>query len=1022
MALDVSYSDNLFISVTNQCGSISIYDLSVDGDERLAKKFKLGNEIVIDQIIFCETGDYLACVGHKNGILSVYTIFEWRTSDEPLVLELGINVHSGDQDRREKLNCIDCCQRTGNLSVSCGDVVLIYKFLGNDDSNRNEDTTSFSSSPETIRNDATITDGIDESFVKQHFKHIISIKLTIWALKIRLLENYLSITAVDHVQVLKLEILTLQIQSDGLDAECQAPPMGQASGSGSDPTNFNGAQSEATSTSTTIATSCSMASDSNSTRTNFSSLNNNIGEQLNNSDISIITVNQRHQFGSESDINGNSNQSADDCITWNLNTKKLVKLPTLMHNTSTNLSSYHICHPLELLGPASESIACRVSASIYSSDYCQNQLEAVVMLCKQFDFDRDPVKSTHLQAIYLSSMDDYRRLNKVALVSDDGCGCAHACASGGETLLKSKDYDLLTTVDCFISTLKNCFIYSLHGKKVVRTQTITHPDMCLDLRPDLLNVYLLTPLGLQICSSGVCDSTFHYDWSSSSDLNLSFIATDRMRVITTSRYVIMVACSVNGKCLVDYMEKPSLFALYDSILHVVNRCDSISIRSNLLTYLHATAQLNLSTSFKQSANPETIELLKSVTILLCKQLTQKKQTNIITNTKVDKAIKHLLNISMCDLAELMKRHLATRSQPLAVLRTDDSKFRHDNLSDFESSGDECRARPERQSPARGRRPLSCNLRQDGDDDDDDEPLDTDYELIKIYLKHAKNSQSFLDYLISNSNDESICARIIRYMFEHNPRLLIKCAQKYSLSASKMDELKESTCMVELVEKLKQLAEFDSTGINRATVLFTLASLYNDMNQKQKCLYTLNQIKPFNHLAITMCSNYELSHSMASLVHEKYPDVFELFLVQLEKRDPLAASEFRMRYVGIGSTVQSKGRAGEGLLPGWRKESAQVASDFSKLKENNVNLSGESNLGNSGEEGEEEEDDEIYETKLKLVAEIPTIELVDLLAPGEEPTSQRATDGQKSSTRALIEASINILESQFILARLRENSH
>lgn len=1167
LAVDVAYEDNLFVSVVDQCESIVVYDLLAPSKaDNLIKKFTLGKGIVVDQIVYCRTGDYLACVGHKNGLLSIYTIFNWRAKDEELmILELSVNVESEDEDRRNKLNSIDCCQKTGNLAVSCGDIILIYKYIGdihedgceNDDGgddeeeddleeqhkiegrmingtgkskrldDLNDDICSSHSKAETVKEKYKPSNDTGDNFeIKQHFKHIISIKLTIWALKICLLENYLSITAVDHVQVLKLELLTLQIQSEGLDGDGlfrDGPPM-QTNDSGSDPTNFNGIQSETTSTtvttvSTNIATtSCSLISDSNSTTTNFSSFNNTTGEQLNNSDMSIITMNQQDMMAAaelDKELNCDSNQSADDCMTWNLNTKKLVKLPTLMHNTSTNLSSYHICHPLELLGPASESIACRVKASIYTQDYCQNQLEAVVMLCKQFDFDRDPVKTTYLQAVYLSNFEDQKRLKKSALNinHDHDCICDQASGSGKETtLLKSSEFELLASVTCFVSTMTNCFVYSLQGKKVIKSQTITHPDLCLDLRPDLLNIYLLTPLGLQICSTGICDSTFRYDWSSSSDLNLSFIASDRSRVLTSEKYLITISCSLNGQCIVEYLAKPSLISLFNRIVHTVERCNSISIRSNMLTYLHATAQLALLTqsgrrkstrsnsdsSEEQSSaalnlmnGEETTNILRIVTVMLCKQLMQKKQTNVITNSKIDKAIKHLLDISMCDLNELMKRHLSCNKIILKRVESVGSDL--DELNSAYQSD-------ELTIESLERKILDLNLFPSTTLGDDDKPLDTDYELIKIYLKHAKYNQSLLDYLVSNCSNETVTKKIIGYMFDHNPRLLIKCAQRYPLNneANNGDNLDErgNSCVILLVNKLKQLAEFDSTGINRATVLFTLAILYNSLGEKQKCLATLEQIKPQNHLAITMCSNYELSHSIGSLVNEYYPDVFNLFLIQLTKRDKFAAREFGE--IQTNSNVVSNSNNNGGIksnnncknllyhnlqdVSNLRSSSdllATAATSFRPiLATNNTQLSvlneddetqhswsdgstsrsrnqidGNSNRfsgyfkghnggqdhdhnyepdnNDNGSDGDDES--ELFESKLKLISEIPTLELVDLLSSPIAITT--TTDNyntihqvagnskeKEQANKAYLEASINLLESQFILARLRENSY
>lgn len=560
IAIDVGYSDNLFVSITDQCSAISVYELSVDSGNIIAK-FSLGDGIVMDQILYCQKGDYIACVGHNNGQMLVHIVTNWRHkfdadfSDVDTREDIPVDVEKpliARLDYKDDLNSIDCCQWTGNLAMCCGTTIYVYKYL------------------------------------EGRFEHVITIKPSLYAISVDLLENYISITASDHVQVLKLEMPDIEEEID---------------------------------------------------------------------------------------------HSNDECIYWNLNTKNLVKLPTLMHNTSTSLSSFHVCHSLELLGPTAESIACRVTASIYSSGFCQNQIEAVVMLCKQFDYDRDPARFTSLQAVYLSSKEDLKRLNK------ETAGIGRSTNDASSTLLKSDQYDLLASVTCFVSTLTNCFVYALHGNKVARLQTITHPDLCLDLRADLLNVYSLTSLGLQIYSTGTCDSAFRYDWSSTADLNLSFAATDRLRVLASSRFIILIACLVNGQCLVEFMEKPNLVALFNRIVHTVSHCDSISIRSNMLTYLHATAQLALigqplpavaftlqpngpsessrssstsSLAASSSSNDEDsltlLAILKKATIMLCRQLLQKKQTNVITNSKIDENIKHLLDISMCDLMELMQQH------------------------------------------------------------------------------------------------------------------------------------------------------------------------------------------------------------------------------------------------------------------------------------------------------------------------------------------------------------------------------
>ena len=1148
MSVDVAYDDNLVICVLDNCQSIVVYDLEArHPDEYLIRKFQLGQDVVIDQIVYCKKGDYIACVGHSsNGSVSLYTVFDWRNDErKPRVEQLNdLLLPKQPEKPNLALNCIDACQRTGNLVVSFGDVVHIYNYqeLATDTNNvgwsdkeesqrpttsdgyhldaesapddRSAFTDSLFSQAETVRNNPNCSStedltndlaelgndaGASGDWINTiHFSHLITLELSIWALKVSLVENYLSIMAVDHVQVFKLELLTLQLQAAdttdcaelGLSMTNQSSafldPNGLCRGSRND-SKFGPGLSDVASACGDAATSesSSMVSDNSiSTATNFSAYQSDAHQSetsderpratdqslLDNSDLSIITMSNNHLLDQTAGAASLFSLSRDDCLTWNLNTKKLVKLPTLMHNTSNSWSSFHICHPLELLGPASESIACRVIARIYSQHYSQNQLEPVVMLCKQFDFDRDPVKSARLEAIYLaSSTSGLAGSNEEArLVRETGSCC---------NPLKSADYESLATINCFVSTLSSCFVYALQGKKVQRLQIITHPDLCLDLRPDLLNVYILTPLGLQICSTGVCDSQFRYDWSSSADLNLSFVAhVNRTRCLTTRKHALFIvstaqeapsAGSSTAKqersepksndqqaqvCQIEALQKPNLLQLSQRIVHTVQRCQSVSVRSNLLSFLHATAQLHLMDLIKQANdssslpghNPEilgerqrkTVELVREIAVLLCKQLIQKKQTNVITNCRIDRAIKNLLDASHCDLGELMRRHLGSSSASnerkakenqlgYELANQDDlsrgtikfaslasglneSQTQLANLSAESTNGDE----EEKGQTGVEARTRNRSKRAEGQLrlGDDEGPQNLDFELIRICLKHSKFNQGVLSYIRSRAvaGDQAACERVLAYLYDYNPRLLIKCAQRFfelSPEGSDGDEKEKeeetasasrakATCLGLLIKRLKQLAEFDSTGINRATVLFTLAILYNVQEDRAACLAALGQIKPHNHLAITMCSNFEaISNSMAITVQENFPEVYGLFLTQLARRNQAAGCRFS----------QLNRPSGDGAMA-------------------NPSSGVESGVGREKDDSEASEDDEEQlEKRLRLVADIPALELADLLSSTlDSAGSPSADDEDREAIRAYLKASINLLESRFILARLCEN--
>jgi len=1124
MSIDVAYDDNLVICAINDCQSIVVYDLDASSPgEQIINKFKLGENIVVAQIVYSKRGDCIICVGHSNGSLSIYAAFHWRGGGRKISIEVLAESydHLGPskviEEGTPRLNCIDVCQRTGNLAVSYGDLIQIYEYRPPENDNLVDVHRAFSevegdhetatgvsgftdslfSQDETVRDNISsstedLTNDLAELNIEtsqicdgtKHFMHLITIKLSIWASSLSLVENYLSIMAVDHVQVLKLELLTVQLEGEATDpAEAEGPPSNTNAQTHSGLADIrqgvelqlspnsvsrvikksnSGILSDMISNcaETTTTSSSTTSENSTSTRTNFSTFtfgtqlsdpNKEPGQQqgsnlLDNSGMSIITMNNNQSLSGPEEIIKEQKSwftsiSQYDCITWNLNTKKLVKLPTLMHNTSNSLSSYHVCHPQELLGPASESIACRVSATLYSKEFSRNQLEPVVMLCKQFDFDRDPVKSAHLQGLYLAS-------NQVKVEIDhkarDGSSKGHSLVrdadANQDTInfakldqklldsnscsnpLKSQHYEQLASINCFVATLTNCFIYTLHGKRVQRIQTIMHPDLCLDMRTDLLNAYILTPVGLQICSTGLCDSIFHYEWSSAADLNLNFIADcNKLRCLTTKGYAVFLASSgepsqpagqsksdktkgstQDQPCQIEYMPKPQLDVLTRRIVHTINRCQSITIRSNLLTYLHANALIDLTsvpTDLDDKDAPlrdhgDKVRLLKDITVMLCKQLIQKKQTNVITNSRIDREIKHHLDSSQCDLGELMRRSFDAEElseQKMALKRsmklaaTEGVKF--DDLRGFSidfSSDDGS----QNSTNDAGDDTSSHKSSETGKDED---ALDVDFELVRIYLKLSKFNAGILSFIRSTADDESAFKRTVSFMFDQNPRLLIKCAQRF-IETRTMDgplPKEQSLCLAILIDKLKQLAEQDSTGVNRATVNFTLAILYNARGEKDLCQATLSSIKPQNHLAITMCSNQEaISPSLARLINANYPEVYRSFLRQLRRRDEDVSVEFLR--VAQETTSTEKGEK--------------------------ISLVAKCDTDCIGDQSEDEEDQ--LEQKIKLVSEIPPLELADIL-------TSVANDGLSKehslAIEGLMKASINLLESQFILTRLCENT-
>lgn len=641
MALDVAYRDDLLIVLTDSCRSITIFDLNASsrvdeeqkGEALIVGKFTLPEYVDVERVVHSETGDYLACMGQLDGLLTVHTIFNWRCDgsapdQEQLSLEITIDLDE-DQTKSERINWIDCCQRSGNLAVSCGDSVLIYTYL-----NACESTHESSLSAAAGRG--------------RHFNLSVSFKLNMWALQVCLVENLLGLTAFDHVQVLRLELKPSRSSSNASDSTYQ---LIGSEPSSSDASSFDMIQ--------------------NRTATSVSDNNNQQAEDL---ELTLAANNASA-----------SAASADEPQSWaellasspSSDSQKPRAAATLMHDTSSNLSSYHICHPLELLGPSKESNACRVRGALANSqERHRNQLEITIMLCRQFDLDQDPVKSSQMQAVYLSGELDACSSIRCDLNANVMPDSTENNIEAQAPFLKSQHHQRLASVTCFVSTLASCFVYSLLGDKVTRTQMITFPGLCLDLRPDLLNVFLLSPFGLQVCSNGTCDRLFHYDQSSSAELNLSFVATtDRVRMTSTSRYIVLVSCALNDQCQLEFFEKPSLSSLYTRISATFSCCHSAAVRLKLLTYLHASAKLALLTKGQKDCDTE-LDILKASTALLSQQVAEKQRSNELV--QVDDLLDRKLRALIAELisgdqqgqsaAEASKGAPSVRDQIEAALR------------------------------------------------------------------------------------------------------------------------------------------------------------------------------------------------------------------------------------------------------------------------------------------------------------------------------------------------------------------
>lgn len=153
----------------------------------------------------------------------------------------------------------------------------------------------------------------------------------------------------------------------------------------------------------------------------------------------------------------------------------------------------------------------------------------------------------------------------------------------------------------------------------------------------------------------------------------------------------------------------------------------------------------------------------------------------------------------------------------------------------------------------------------------------------------------------------------------------------------------------------------------------------------------------------MCSNHELAQSIVGVVNQHYPDVFELFLSQLAKRHPEAARDLARAHRHAGTSASA--HTPDGQLSQLGQQPANTGVAHHEL-----------------DAADEDDEKGLFERKLKLVAEIPPLELADLLADDELAGEPEPHDDDGPALRAYLNTSINLLESQFILARLCDNSH
>lgn len=1008
ISLNVDYESNRVFTTTDNCRSITELDLNTEnnkGNSPTVAKHTTLPGIVIDDIVFCRAGNYLAYTGHKANNAtrsSVYIVSNWNKAngqEQEDLIELDVNEqhqqNNYETNNKLVLNSIDCCQMTGNLALNCGTIVRIYEYYkhSNNQSSPEQEQTTLDFS------DHTMTTGSSHQSNRQHasgriFKHLLDVKLTINCVEMKFLENILALSTSDHVQILKLELLTLQIQQpatyDSVVLNSTLLDHQNCSGCSTIthpdrpttpfidfPFASPGFSSSTTTTRRTTTTTASSQSNSSSIMSDYSLMtdDNSPTKQC------IDKVQGAYDTFNSANCEATTSKDDGDFITWDLNTNKVIKLPTLMHNTSPYLSSYCVCHPMELLGPASESIACRVSGEIYSPGYNGNQLELVVLLCRQFDDEH--VKCIYLQTMYLASTTnqlcccdrkqdmhvsaisteytslvggEYHEMSRTDINGKDyhnetsfDVANPYPPAVGGNSFLKSSCHRDIATMSCFVSTLTNCYIYNLHGKTVTHCHTITYPDSCLDVRPDLLNVFILTSIGLQTCSNDVCDTFFKYDWSSTKDLNLDFMATtNRVRVLSTRDYVVLVSCynadsSLSRECEISYFKKPSLLELYNNVRHIVARCNSLSVCSNLLTYAHAMVLLGIhrmqtrdcvdnsvvdrpdhdddNRESSKNYSADLSKLLRQCALELSMQLLKKRQTNSLTNIRINKTIKHIFNISSCDLGYLIEQlELSDHNND----RTASYLAGFDDRSDDITNSWQSDKATNEQRLLDGRQMLA------------EQRANNIQELVKVYLKHANFNQQLVGQLINSCHSLNISRRLIDYLYEINQRLFMKCALRYCSMADSQgttiiatttdasndnDNLaKFRTQMIELmIQKLQQLAEFDSTGIDRATVLFALANLYNLLpGSAAKCCELLDRIQPINHLVMTLCSNYRLllpptKDGISSVIIDNHPQLYSLFLEQLSKRSKLDL-DLILDYLTSKDETSMSADAIAGLLP------------------------------------------------------------------------------------------------------------